>query len=128
MAEEKKLNKIVTIDQLKKFAEDYFTHITKKKILDYVLTVDEVDSGIYSYLKINENDMSDIRNLNDTLKDLEGDKWTADTEDAKTESDGWGTNGEFDEDDSSFDNWFDLRDDSSEDSSGEIEESEETTK
>lgn len=125
MAEEKKLNKIVTIDQLKKFAEDYFTHVTKKKILDYVLTVDEVESEIYnSYLKINEANISDIRNLNDTLKELESDNWIADIGAVKTVSEKWGANEEnFDEDDGSFDDWFDYDyDESSEDSSGELKE------
>lgn len=66
------VNKIVTIEQLKKATQDYHSQIVKKKILDNIITDSEVDSLYNDYF---DSVSSGVENLEMTLSELNSSTW-----------------------------------------------------
>lgn len=69
------VNKIVTIEQLKKAIQDYFKEITRKKILDHYLTDDDINSLYGEHLALTS---SVVENLEESLKALANKGWLDD--------------------------------------------------
>lgn len=69
------VNKIVTIEQLKKAIQDYFKNITKEKILDHYLTDDDIDALYAEHLKLT---YSVVENLEESLKAMANKGWLDD--------------------------------------------------
>lgn len=66
------VNKIVTIEQLKKAVQDYHGQFTKQKILDYTLTNEDIDAFHAKYFDKENNEIDNIRK---SLEELEGENW-----------------------------------------------------
>lgn len=69
------VNKIVTIEQLKKAIQDYFKKITREKILDHYLTDDDIDALYAEHLKLT---YSVVENLEESLKAMTNKGWLDD--------------------------------------------------